>query len=195
MVRPGRDAPPNMTDYEAERANFHLEVPARFNWVLDVFERRAAANPDSLALLSLDATGAVSARHSWSQLARETRRMGNALTGLGVGKGDPVFLMVPRIPEWYVAALGAIRIGAVPMPGTMLLTGKDIEYRMGRAGAVAAITDSEGAAKVDSVAGNLETLRHRVVVGESPSAGWTPMADLLESASPDPTPADPTASD
>ena len=58
-----------MTDYEAERANFHLEVPARFNWVLDVFERRAAANPDSLALLSLDATGAVSARHTWSQLA------------------------------------------------------------------------------------------------------------------------------
>jgi acetyl-CoA synthetase len=184
-----------MTDYEAERASFRLDVPPRFNWVLDVFERRALADPDGLALLSLDATGAVAARHSWSQLTRETRRMGNALTGLGVGKGDPVFLMLPRIPEWYVAALGAIRIGAVPMPGTMLLTGKDIEYRMNRAGAVAAVTDSEGAAKVDSVAGNLEALRHKIVVGESPSAGWTPLASLLEGASPDPTPADPTASD
>jgi acetyl-CoA synthetase len=184
-----------MTDYEGERASFRLDVPPRFNWVLDVFERRALADPDGLALLSLDATGAVAARHTWSQLARETRRMGNALTGLGVGKGDPVFLMLPRVPEWYVAALGAIRIGAVPMPGTMLLTGKDIEYRMNRAGAVAAITDSEGAAKVDSVAGNLEALAHKIVVGESPSAGWTPMAGLLEGASPNPTPADPTASD
>jgi acyl-coenzyme A synthetase/AMP-(fatty) acid ligase len=184
-----------MTDYEGERASFRLDVPPRFNWVLDVFERRALADPDGLALLSLDATGAVAARHTWSQLARETRRMGNALTGLGVGKGDPVFLMLPRVPEWYVAALGAIRIGAVPMPGTMLLTGKDIEYRMNRAGAVAAITDSEGAAKVDSVAGNLEALAHKIVVGESPSGGWTPMAGLLEGASPNPTPADPTASD
>ena len=40
-MRPGRDAAPNMTDYDAERANFRLEVPERFNFVLDVLERRA----------------------------------------------------------------------------------------------------------------------------------------------------------
>ena len=184
-----------MTDYEAERASFRLEVPTRFNYVLDVLERRAEAGGDDLALLSLDATGATSARHTFAELCRETRRMGHALAGLGVGKGDPVFLMLPRIPEWYVAALGAIRIGAVPMPGTSLLTGRDIEYRISRAGAIAAITDSEGAAKVDSVAGNLETLRHKIVVGEAPSSGWSPFSGLLEPASADPTPADPTASD
>src|SRR5919198_6169083 len=195
MARPGRDAAPNMTDYEAERASFRLEVPTRFNYVLDVLERRAEAGGDDLALLSLDATGATSARHTFAELCRETRRMGHALAGLGVGKGDPVFLMLPRIPEWYVAALGAIRIGAVPMPGTSLLTGRDIEYRISRAGAIAAITDSEGAAKVDSVAGNLETLRHKIVVGEAPSSGWSPFSGLLEPASADPTPADPTASD
>ena len=182
-----------MTDYEAERAAFRLDVPERFNFVLDVLERRAAATPDGLALLALDAAGAETARYSWAQMARETRRMGNALTGLGVKKGDPLFIMLPRIPEWYVAALGAIRIGAVPMPGTNLLTGKDIEYRIARADAVAAITDSDGAAKVDSVAGNLPTLQHRIVVGEAPSAGWTPLAKLLETGSPDPTVPDPTA--
>jgi acyl-coenzyme A synthetase/AMP-(fatty) acid ligase len=183
-----------MTDYEAERANFRLDVPQRFNFVLDVLERRAAATPDGLALLALDAAGAETARYSWAEMARETRRMGNALLGLGVKKGDPLFIMLPRIPEWYVAALGAIRIGAIPMPGTNLLTGKDIEYRIQRANAVAAITDSDGAAKVDSVAGNLETLKHRIVVGEAPSAGWTPLDRLVKTGSPDPTPADPTAS-
>ena len=182
-----------MTDYEAERAAFRLDVPERFNFVLDVLERRAAAAPDGLALLALDAGGAETARYSWARMARETRRMGNALTGLGVKKGDPLFIMLPRIPEWYVAALGAIRIGAIPMPGTNLLTGKDIEYRIQRADAVAAITDSEGAAKVDSVAGNLPTLQHKIVVGEAPSAGWTPLAKLVETGAPDPTAADPTA--
>ena len=186
-MRPGRDATPNMTDYEAERAAFRLDVPERFNFVLDVLERRAKATPDGLALLALDAAGSESARYSWAEMAKESRRMGNALTGLGVKKGDPLFIMLPRIPEWYVAALGAIRIGAIPMPGTNLLTGKDIEYRIERAGAVAAITDSEGAAKVDSVAGNLPTLKHRIVCGEAPSDGWTPLARLLETGSPDPT--------
>jgi len=182
-----------MTDYEAERANFQLDVPERFNFVLDVLERRAAATPDGLALLALDAAGAETARYTWAQMARETRRMGNALLGLGVQKGDPLFIMLPRIPEWYVAALGAIRIGAIPMPGTNLLTGKDIEHRIQRADAVAAIVDSEGAAKVDSVAGSLPTLEHRIVCGEAPSDGWTPLDRLLETGSADPTPADPTA--
>jgi acetyl-CoA synthetase len=184
-----------MTDYEATRAGFRLDVPARFNFVLDVLEPRAAKVPDGLALLSLDGAGAVTARHTWEDLARESRRMGHALRALGVAKGDPIFIMLPRIPEWYVAALGAIRIGAVPMPGTMLLTGKDIEYRIAKAGAVAAITDSEGAAKIDSVRTNLATLRHSIVVGEPPSASWTRLSELLEPASMSPTPADPTASD
>ncbi len=179
-----------MTDYEAERASFRLPVPERFNFVLDVLERRAASTPDGLALLSLDAAGAISARHTWADMARESRRMGHALSAHGIGKGDPVFLMLPRIPEWYVAALGAIRIGAVPMPGTNLLTAKDIGYRIGRAEAVAAITDSEGAAKVDA-AGDLPTLRQRIVVGEAPDDGWTPLPALLEPASTDPTPPGP----
>ncbi|HEV7536483.1 MAG TPA: AMP-binding protein, partial [Acidimicrobiia bacterium] len=103
-----------MTDYEAERAAFRLDVPPRFNFVLDVLEKRAAATPDGLALLALGADGAETGRYSWAEMARETRRMGNALLGLGVKKGDPFFIMLPRIPQWYVAALGAIRIGAIP---------------------------------------------------------------------------------
>ena len=32
--RPGRDAPPRLADYDAERATFRLEVPERYNPVL-----------------------------------------------------------------------------------------------------------------------------------------------------------------
>ena len=41
----------------------------------------------------------------------------------------------PAGPEWYVVTLGAIRIGAVPMPATTQLTERDIAYRIGRADA------------------------------------------------------------
>ena len=41
---------PNMTNYEAERRNFHLEVPEYFNFATDVIGKWAS-DPDKLAML------------------------------------------------------------------------------------------------------------------------------------------------
>jgi len=182
-----------MTDYEAERAGFRLEVPSRYNVVLDVIGGRAAQDPDGMALLSLDDKGTVVARHTWRDLDSQTRRMAHALTALGIGKGDPVFVMLPRVPEWYVVTLGAIRIGALPMPGTPQLTDRDAAYRIQKADAVAAVTDSAGAAKIDAVRDELPSLRRLICVGDPPSSGWERLDALLEQASADPTSPDPTA--
>jgi acyl-coenzyme A synthetase/AMP-(fatty) acid ligase len=192
-ARPGRDAAPNMTDYEAERARFRVDVPQRYNFVVDVIDRRAASEPDRPALLSLDAAGGVVARQTYADLSRESRRMAHVLEALGVRKGEPLFLMLPRIPQWYTVMLGAIRMGAIVMPGTTQLTARDVRYRIERSGAVAAIVDTDGAAKVDSVRDELPTLRTTVVVGEAPSASWQPFEGLLAAASDGPTADDPTA--
>jgi acyl-coenzyme A synthetase/AMP-(fatty) acid ligase len=194
-ARPGRDAAPNMTDYEAERAGFRLDVPPRFNFVLDVLETQAASGPDRPALLSLDAAGGVVSRQSYADLCRESRRMANVYTGLGVGKGDPVFIMLPRISQWYTAVLGAIRIGAIAMPAPTMLTSRDVRYRIERSGAVAAVVDTDGAAKVDAVRDQLPTLRTNVVVGEAPSAAWQPLDGLLAAAGDGATAGDPTRAD
>ncbi|MER5794303.1 AMP-binding protein [Streptomyces sp. NPDC001980] len=195
VKRPGRDAVPNMTDYDAERARFRWEVPQRFNAVLDILERRAEQSPDELALVTLRRDGGVAVSYTFRELNLASRRMGHALAGIGVGKGERIFVMLPRIAEWYVALLGAIRIGAVPVPGTPQLTSRDIEYRVDRAEAVAVVTDTDGAVKVDKLTDRLSTLAHRIVVGTAPSAGWHTMDGLLARASDGPTPADPTAAD
>ena len=113
----GVDVPPRLTDYETERVTFGIEVPERFNAVIDVVERWAAEAPADMALVSLDGQGDVVAEQTVADLARESRRAARALLALGVQKGDPVFVMLPRVPAWYAVVLGAIRIGAVPMPG------------------------------------------------------------------------------
>lgn len=195
VTRPGRDAAPNMTDYEAERARFRWEVPERFNAVLNILGRRAEQNPDDLALVALRRDAGIAASFTFRELDRASRRMGHALAGLGVGKGDRVFTMLPRIAEWYVAVLGAIRIGAVPVPGTPQLTSRDIEYRIDRSEAVVAITDGDGAVKIDKLDERLPTLAHRIAVGPGPSAGWHTMDGLMARASDGPTPVDPTAAD
>jgi acyl-coenzyme A synthetase/AMP-(fatty) acid ligase len=98
--------------------------------------------------------------------------------------------MLPRIIDWYDVMLGAIKLGAIPMPGTTLLTERDIEYRTTRAEASVIITDADGAGRTDAVGDRCVSLRIRIVVG-SKLAGWLSLDDAMTRASdaaPDPTP-------
>src|SRR5947207_14583904 len=47
---------PHMTDYEAERRNFHLDVPAQFNFAIDVIGKWAT-DPNKLAMLWISQIG------------------------------------------------------------------------------------------------------------------------------------------
>jgi acyl-coenzyme A synthetase/AMP-(fatty) acid ligase len=197
---PGRDAAPRLQDYAAERASFRIDVPDVYNPVVSIVEGWAAEAPDDLAVLSLGPGGEVTAERTAAGLARDARRAARVLLDLGVGKGDRVFVMLPRIAAWYAVVLGAMRIGAVPMPGPNLLTPKDIAFRLTEAGAVAAITDAAGAAKVDAIDAPLPALRVRIVVpadgnpgapaaSASPATGgaaprWLPL-DALVAATPE----------
>jgi acetyl-CoA synthetase len=217
---PDRAAPPRMGDYENERASFRLEVPDVFNPTIDIVEAWAGRDPEALALVSLDGAGGVVAEQTTAELARESRRAARALAAAGIGKGDRVFVMLPRVPAWYAAVLGAIRIGAVVAPAPNMLTPRDIGYRVGTLGAVAAITDAGGAERLDAAGEGTDSLRTRIawtgattVRGEaaaastgSPGAGGSDSADaappdgwldfdaLLDAAGDGETPASPTRS-
>ncbi len=184
---------PNMTDYEATRASFRLEVPERFNAVTDIVDVRARTQPDALALRMLSPDGRDATDHSFADLRDSSMRMGHVLADLGVGKGDRVFVMLPRVIGWYDTVLGAIRLGAIPMPGTTQLKGKDIVYRINRAGATVAVTDPDGAAVIQAVREECPTLQHLLVVGGE-ADGWIDGDAAQAAASTDPLPTDITAS-
>ncbi len=177
------DLAPNMTDYEETRRTFRLEVPERFNYARDVVDAWAVREPDRLALLAVDPTGGDPRRFTFGDLARLSNQAANFLAAQGIGRGDRVFVMLPRVPEWHMALLGCMKLGAVPMPGTSLLTGRDIAYRVQRAEAVAAIVDEEGVPKIDEARETCETLRTSICVGPGAGAGWLDWAEGLERAS------------
>ena len=191
LARPDRDCPPRLVDLDAERSSYSVTAPERFNAVLDIVDVWASEDPDALAVLSVDAVGDVVAEQSAADLARASREVARVLLDLGVGKGDHVFVMLPRIAEWYSALLGAMRIGAIPMPGPNLLTPKDIAYRFDQTGATAAITDEAGASKVDEGVPDLST---RLCVGGAPG-DWLSLEDRRRAVGDGPTPADPTHRD
>lgn len=193
---PGRSAPPRMADYESEYASFRLEVPEVFNPTIDIVEAWAAREPEALALVSLDGAGGTVAEQTVADLARESRRCARALAAAGIGKGDRVFVMLPRAPAWYAAVLGAIRLGAVVAPAPNMLTPRDIGYRVGTLGAVAAITDAGGAERLDAATEGTATLRTKVRWSGDPAdegrPGWDDFDAALEIAGDGDTPAAPT---
>ncbi len=177
----------NMTDYEAERRNFQLDVPEYFNFATDVIGKWAS-DPNKLAMLWIGQDG-EERRITFAQFAERSNRSANAFASLGIKKGDRVLFMLPRIPEWWEGALGLMKIGAIPIPCTTLLTPKDIQFRATIADAVAIITDGEGAAKFDQVRKECPSITFAVEV--EPNAeiarreGWTNYYQIVDRASPE----------
>ena len=158
-------------DYKAARSGFSLPIPENYNFAFDVVAKRAR-EADKTALIAIDRSGENVNTYSYSDLDRAANRFANALQALGAEKGDFAFVMIPRIVEWYEVLLGCMKVGVVSMPGTNLLTARDIDHRINRAGARLAIVTAEHAGKVDEIKANCPTLEHLIVVGGERD-GWT----------------------
>ncbi|GHO54027.1 AMP-binding protein [Ktedonobacter robiniae] len=175
---------PNMLDYEAERRAFALEVPEYFNFATDVIGKWAQ-DPQKLAMLWLGQDG-EERRLTFVHFAEASSRAANAFSLLGIRKGDTVLVMLPRVPEWWESVLGLMKLGAIPIPSTTLLTTKDIQFRIKAAEARAIITDSEGAQKFEAVRDQCLTVTQAILVGnDEPGEGWHSYAHITGKALPD----------
>ncbi|MFN3546607.1 MAG: acyl-CoA synthetase [Mesorhizobium sp.] len=161
--------------YEAFHAAFRWEIPDTFNFGVDVVDRMARDH-DGPALIAEDAAGTVR-RYTFSDMARLTDRLANALRARGVAKGDFVLVMLPRIPEWQIALVAALKLGAVPIPCIEMLTAKDIAYRLFNSGARAVICRAGQTGKFASFVGELDV---RISVGSAP--GWEEFEEVTRAA-------------
>ena len=174
-----------------------MSTPERFNPVVDILERWAAEEPDAVALMSIDEAGQLVARQTAGELVLQSQRMARALAGLSVGAGDHVLIMMSRVPAWYTALLGALRVGAVAIPTPSQCTARDVGYRIRMAQPVAVIADEGAAQRTAEALYDAPTVRHRIVwaPGGHVPTGWTSLEDLLRRAptgnlAPAPTAAD-----
>ena len=170
-------------DYESARAAFRLETPADYNFAFEVIERRAR-DADKTAFIAVDRGGENVVRHTFSDLDAAANRLANLLLQLGAGKGDFAFVMIPRLPAWYQVMIACMKLGVVSMPGTTMLTPKDIEYRVNKAGARIAIVTADGVAKIEDIRARCPTLEILLVTGgEGDGEGWVGIETACEAAS------------
>ncbi len=164
-------------DYDRVRSEFRWQCPENFNFGFDVVDGWAATSPDHTALHWVGPGGEQTI--TYDQLAERSGRFARAVRSLPIAPGDRVLVILPRVPEWWEALIGLLKAGVIAIPGTTLLTPKDLAYRIELAGVSAVITDVEGAEKIDAM-GNAPTgLKQRILVGTETRPGWQSYAELL----------------
>jgi acetyl-CoA synthetase len=163
-------------DYETAYRDFRWPALTQFNWALDWFDAlaRDPATMSRTALWIADPRGADT-RLSFADLSARSNQVANWLSTRGVTRGDRLILMLDNQVELWETLLAGIKLGAVLIPASTLLTAADLRDRVRRGDARHVVTSAQNVATFAGVPGDYT----RICVGAT-SDGWL---DYSESSS------------
>jgi len=157
--------------------------PERFNASLLLDRNLEAGRADKAALVGED--GAV----SFGEVARRTARTAQLLRELGAARESRVLLVLDDTPAFHAAFLGAMRIGAVPIPVNPMDRPDNFAYYLDDSYAGILVVDAALAGGLEAVLA--ERPHVRVVVANGPAGERVSLdAALAEGAAELPPPAD-----
>uniref|UniRef100_A0A8C2PIS2 medium-chain acyl-CoA ligase n=1 Tax=Capra hircus TaxID=9925 RepID=A0A8C2PIS2_CAPHI len=178
--------PQNFSNYESMKQDFKLEIPEYFNFAKDVLdqwtnmEKVWSKDQSDCTFWWINGNG-EEVRWSFEELGSLSRKFANILTeACGLQRGDRVILLLPKIPEWWLANIACLRTGTVLIPGTTQMTQKDILYRLQSSKAKCIITNEVLAPAVDAVASKCENLHSKLIVSQSPREGWENLKEMMK---------------
>ena len=166
----------NRTDHTTAYRDFQWPALDRFNWALDWFDAELAAGPLANTT-ALKVVGDGAATLSFAQLSERSNRVANGLRALGVKRGDRVLLMLGNVVPLWDLMLATMKLGAVMIPATTLLTQSDLRDRFTRGRVRHVVTSAADAAKFEG----LDPSVTRIATGDAPT-GWHRYDDLLNAA-------------
>ena len=158
----------SFTSVEDYNKNLEFIIPENFNFAYDVMDAWAKEKPDGLALLWTNDQG-KEIRATFKELKEQSDQAASYLQSLGIGKNDPVMLILKRRYEWWIVMLALCKIGAIVIPATHMLTKKDIIYRNTRASvkAIVCVDDDYVVSQIRAALPDSKTVKAVVVVSES----------------------------
>jgi acetyl-CoA synthetase len=161
-------------NYRAAHSGFAWPQLDRFNYALDWFDA-ALARGASADRVALKIVGDGAASVTFGELSRSSNRVANGLRALGVKRGDRILLMLGNVVPLWEVMLAAMKLGAVVIPATTLLTQYDLKDRFERGRVRHLITNAADAPKLDG----LDPTVTRIALGEPPT-GWHRYDTLLQ---------------
>jgi acetyl-CoA synthetase len=126
---------------------------------------RHASNPamaNKTALLWVDAAGQTQ-RFTFAQLSQQAHRFAHVLQTHGIQPGDRVFVFLERVPELFIAIMGALTLGAVVGPLFSAFGPEAIRDRLADCQASLVVTSPALKPRIDLIRPDLPDL-HTVIV-------------------------------
>ncbi|MGE0259809.1 MAG: AMP-binding protein [Alphaproteobacteria bacterium] len=160
-------------DYERAYREFRWPALDRFNWGLDYFDPMARGN-ERTALWIVDEGGGEQ-KLSFAEISERSNRVANHLRALGVERGDRVLLMLGNVVPLWESMLAAMKLGAVVIPATTLLTRDDLIDRFERGRVRHVITGADNTGKFTDIPGAYT----RIAVGGG-APGWHRYEDAYD---------------
>jgi acetyl-CoA synthetase len=156
-------------------------IPERYNLGVALTAGNVAAGRGDRPVLHWSNQAGATRSLTYGELDRLSDRLAVSLQRLGVNFGDRVFLRLPNIPEFYIAALGIAKAGGVFIPSSTQFRVSEIEYRLRDSAAVAVITTSELLPEVEAACRGYDGLKHVIVVSyPHPDQRSAPHLDFSE---------------
>jgi len=168
--------PPNLDDYEAICRDFDwdkaralldgLPGGAGLNIAHEAVDRHAAGPRAGRTALRWIGRGRERV-FTWRDLRDETNRVANAFESLGLAPSARIFVLAGRIPELYLAVVGALKARCVVCPLFSAFGPEPIAMRLEIGEAeVLVTTEALYRRKVEALRPRLPGLRHVILVGE-----------------------------
>ena len=154
-------------NYKKEYQNWKWNIPDQYNIGYDCIDKHTKTEKKNKIALYWENDKGEADKFTYNDMKNLTDKFGNALKNLGFKKGDRFLIRLPNIPEFHISFLGGEKIGAIPIPSSVMFRPHEIEYRINDSGAKAVITTSKFANAVNLTKEKCPSLKHIIIIDDA----------------------------
>jgi len=154
-------------DYKKEWNNWRWDIPNEYNIGYDIVDKHAKTDKKNKIALYWENAEGETDKFTFLDMKHLTNKFGNALKNLGFKKGDRFLIRLPNLPEFQISFISGTKIGAVPIPSSVMFRAHEIEYRINDSGSKAVITTQKYVDEVNKIKDKCPTLKNIIIVDDA----------------------------
>ena len=173
---PYQNVDPNLVDYFNTRSEFDWWRDAfqQMDWLpggglnnaYEAVDRHVVhGHGDKLAMIWVGKNGEEE-RYTYADFKEHSDRFGAVMKGLGIERGDRVFIFMDRLPELYFAAMGILKAGGVIAPLFSAFGPEPVKDRIEDAEGRFVITSPDLKAKIKDIFKDLPSVEKIIIVNK-----------------------------
>lgn len=153
-------------DWEDAKREVEFFPNGKINAAYNAVDRHLLSDRKNKVALYMVSADNQLEKLTFQDIYKLSSKIGNALKSLGAGKGDRIFVFLPRTKELYASMIAITKIGAIAGPLFSAFGPDALRDRLADSQAKILITDSSRKIHVEPIRKQLPYLEYIIVVGE-----------------------------